>query len=144
LQELCGYGSSGEITLVGIDGHSGSGKTSLARGLASLDRDIATLHTDDLAWHHSFLRLGIVALAMRISSFDKQAIAETKHLANVSTLPSDTEIAPQWEAFLAALARPAAQQRVQTLIERGLQKPGDVETRLGFHVGQLGEAADDA
>jgi len=79
------------------------------------------------------------ALALRISSFDKQAIAETKHLANVSTLPSDAEIAPEWEAFLAALARPAAQQRVQTLIERGLQKPGDVETRLGYHVGQLGE-----
>jgi enoyl-CoA hydratase/carnithine racemase len=78
------------------------------------------------------------ALAQRIASFDKQAIAETKRLVNVASLPPDAEIAPEWEAFMAALARPAAQARIKALMERGFHKPGDVETRLGYHVGQLG------
>ena len=46
------------------------------------------------------------ALAVRIASFDKQAIAETKHLVNIASLPSDEEIAPEWDAFLAALRAP--------------------------------------
>jgi enoyl-CoA hydratase/carnithine racemase len=78
------------------------------------------------------------ALARRIASFDKQAIAETKRLVNVASLPPDAEIAPEWDAFMAALARPAAQTRIKALMERGFHKPGDVETRLGHHVGQLG------
>ena len=78
------------------------------------------------------------ALAQRIASFDKQAITETKRLVDVASLPSDAEIAPEWEAFMTALARPAAQMRIKQLMERGFHKPGDVETRLGYHVGQLG------
>jgi enoyl-CoA hydratase/carnithine racemase len=78
------------------------------------------------------------ALARRIASFDKQAIAETKRLVNVASLPSDTEIAPEWDAFLASVQRPASQSRIKTLLERGFHHPGDVETRLGYHVGQLG------
>ena len=78
------------------------------------------------------------ALATRIASFDKQAIAETKRLVNLNSLPPDAEIAPEWDAFLAALARPAAQARIRMLFDRGFHKPGDVETRLGYHVGQLG------
>ena len=78
------------------------------------------------------------ALAQRIASFDKQAIAETKRLVNVASLPPDAEIAPEWDAFMAALARPAAQTRIKALMDRGFHKPGDVETRLGHHVGQLG------
>ena len=79
------------------------------------------------------------ALATRISSFDKQAIAETKRLVNLNSLPPDDEIAPEWDAFLAALRRPEAQARIRTLFERGFHQPGDVETRLGYHVGLLGE-----
>jgi enoyl-CoA hydratase/carnithine racemase len=78
------------------------------------------------------------ALAMRIASFNKQAIVETKRLVDVSSLPPDAEIAPEWDAFLAAVQRPAAQKRIRTLLERGFHRAGDVESRLGFHVGQLG------
>jgi enoyl-CoA hydratase/carnithine racemase len=78
------------------------------------------------------------ALATRISTFDKEALAETKRLVNENSLPPDAEIAPEWDAFLAALARPAAKARIQKLFERGFHQPGDVETRLGHHVGQLG------
>src|SRR5271169_3866225 len=78
------------------------------------------------------------ALAERISSFDKQAIAETKRLVDLNSLPPDAEIAPEWEAFTASLGRPAAQERLRALFERGFHAPGDVETRLGYHVGLLG------
>src|ERR1700726_1210864 len=77
------------------------------------------------------------ALAMRIASFDKQAIAETKRLVDVASLPPDAEIAPEWDAFIAALGRPASQKRIKALMERGFHRAGDVENRLGFHVGQL-------
>lgn len=84
----------------------------------------------------------VEALATRISSFDKQAIAETKRLVDVNSLPPDDEIAPEWDAFLASLGRPGAQARIRTLFERGFHQPGDVETRLGYHVGRLGDGAD--
>lgn len=80
----------------------------------------------------------VEALAQRIASFDKHAIAETKRLANVSSLPADSEIAPEWGAFIAALGRPATQARIKKLMDQGFHQPGDVETRLGHHVGQLG------
>jgi enoyl-CoA hydratase/carnithine racemase len=80
----------------------------------------------------------VEALAERIASFDKHAIAETKRLANLADLPPDSEIEPEWDAFMTSLARPATQARIKKLMERGFHKPGDVETRLGYHTGQLG------
>jgi enoyl-CoA hydratase/carnithine racemase len=88
----------------------------------------------------------VEAFAKRISSFDRQAIAETKRMVNANSLPSDAEIAPEWEAFVASLGRPAAQARLRALFEQGFHAPGDVENRLGFHVGTIGaevEAAAD-
>jgi enoyl-CoA hydratase/carnithine racemase len=78
------------------------------------------------------------ALARRIASFDKQAISETKRLVNLASLPADAEIAPEWDAFIASVGRPSTQARIQKLLERGLHKPGDVENRLGYYVGELG------
>src|SRR3954468_4224507 len=77
------------------------------------------------------------ALAMRIASFDKSAIADTKNLVNAASLPADQEIAPEWDSFITSLKRPATQARIKTLLERGFHRPGDVENRLGFHVGKL-------
>jgi enoyl-CoA hydratase/carnithine racemase len=77
------------------------------------------------------------ALATRIAAFDKWAIATTKRLVNAS-LPPDVEIAAGWNACMASIVRPAAQDRIKTLFERGFHKPGDAEDRLGFYVGQLG------
>jgi len=80
----------------------------------------------------------VEALAARIASFDKQAISETKHFADVASLPPDFEIAPEWDVCLASIMRPAAQERIRKLMERGFQQAGDVENRLGHYVGQLG------
>jgi enoyl-CoA hydratase/carnithine racemase len=77
------------------------------------------------------------ALAMRIASFDKQAIADTKRLVDVASLPPDVEIKPEWDAFIASLGRPASQKRIKALMELGFHRAGDVENRLSFYVGQL-------
>jgi enoyl-CoA hydratase/carnithine racemase len=80
------------------------------------------------------------AFARRIASFDKQAIAETKHLVNLASLPPDAEIAPEWDAFLSSVRRPASQTKIKKLMELGFHRPGDVENRLGHYVGQLGNS----
>src|SRR3954465_4453589 len=80
----------------------------------------------------------VESLASRIASFDKQAISETKRFADVASLPPDFEIAPEWDVCLASIGRPAAQNRIKALMARGFHRAGDVENRLGFHVGQLG------
>jgi enoyl-CoA hydratase/carnithine racemase len=78
------------------------------------------------------------SLATRIASFDKQAISETKRFVDVASLPPDYEIAPEWDVCLASIMRSAAQKRIAMLLERGFHKAGDVEMRLGYHVGELG------
>jgi enoyl-CoA hydratase/carnithine racemase len=80
----------------------------------------------------------VEALAMRIATFDRDALSETKRLVDMASLPPDDEIAPEWGAFVASLNRPASQNRIKELIARGFHRAGDVENRLGFHVGQIG------
>jgi enoyl-CoA hydratase/carnithine racemase len=77
------------------------------------------------------------ALATRIASFDKWAIANTKRLVNAASLPPNIEMAAGWDACMASIARPAAQDKIKRLFERGFHKPGDVEDRLGAYVGAL-------
>ena len=83
----------------------------------------------------------VESLATRIASFDKRAISETKRFADVASLPPDFEIAPEWDVCLASIMRPAAQERIKKLMEQGFHKTGDVENRLGYHVGRLGRQA---
>jgi enoyl-CoA hydratase/carnithine racemase len=77
------------------------------------------------------------ALASRIASFDKWAIANTKRLVNAS-LPPDVEIAEGWDACIKSIVRPSTQKRFKVLFAEGFHKPGDVEDRLGYHLGRLG------
>jgi enoyl-CoA hydratase/carnithine racemase len=76
------------------------------------------------------------ALATRISKFDKWAIGETKRLVNTS-LPPEVELGAGWDACIASLGRPAAQDGIKALTAKGFQKPGDVEDRIGFYLGQI-------
>jgi enoyl-CoA hydratase/carnithine racemase len=123
LPRLIGRGRALEV-LLGADDIGGD----LAERYGYVNRSLPDAELDTF----------VDALATRIASFDKQAITETKHLVNLNSLPPDAEIAPEWDAFLASLGRPAAQARIRMLFERGFHKPGDIETRLGYHVGQLG------
>jgi enoyl-CoA hydratase/carnithine racemase len=78
------------------------------------------------------------SLAKRIASFDKQALSETKRFVDVASLPSDYELGAEMVVCNASIGRPEAQRRIKMLLDRGFHQAGDVETRLGYHVGQLG------
>ncbi len=78
----------------------------------------------------------VEALATRIAKFDKGAIANTKRLVNTS-LPPDVELGAGWDACMASIGRPAAQNGIKALRASGFQKPGDVENRLGYYLGQI-------
>jgi enoyl-CoA hydratase/carnithine racemase len=82
----------------------------------------------------------VEGLAVRISKFDKWAISQTKRLVNAG-LPADLELGAGWDACIASLGRPAAREGIKVLTDRGFQAPGDVENRLGFHLGRLGDNA---
>ncbi len=78
----------------------------------------------------------VETLATRIAGFDKWAIANTKRLVNTS-LPPDVELGAGWDACIASLGRPAAQDGIKALMARGFHKPGDAENRLGYYLGQI-------
>jgi enoyl-CoA hydratase/carnithine racemase len=124
LPRLMGRGRALEV-LLGADDIGGD----LAERYGYVNRSLADAELDGF----------VEALATRIASFDKQAIADTKRLVDAASLPPDCEIKPEWEAFIASLERPASQKRIKALMDRGFHRAGDVENRLGFHVGQLGD-----
>lgn len=78
------------------------------------------------------------ALATRIASFDKRAIIDTKRLVNAASLPPDVEIAAGWDACLASMARPAAQERIKTLMERAFTNPAMQKTAWDIMWDSLG------
>jgi enoyl-CoA hydratase/carnithine racemase len=123
LPRLMGRGRALEV-LLGADDIPGD----LAERYGYVNRSLPDAELDEF----------VDALAIRIASFDKQALSETKRFVDVASLPPDYEIAPEWDVCLASIMRPAAQKRIKMLMERGFHRPGDVEERLGYHVGQLG------
>src|SRR5215467_3536247 len=122
LPRLIGRGRALEVFL-GADDISGD----LAERYGYVNRSLPDSELDEF----------VDSLATRIASFDKRAISETKRFVDVASLPPDYEIAPEWDVCFASIMRPAAQQRIKKLMERGFHKPGDVENRLGYHVGRL-------
>ena len=123
LPRLIGRGRALEV-LLGADDIGGD----LAERYGYVNRSLQDVELDEF----------VDSLAKRIAGFDKKAITATKQLVDIASLPSDAEIAPEWQAFLDSLARPESQRRIKNLMERGFHRPGDVENRLGFHVGRLG------
>jgi enoyl-CoA hydratase/carnithine racemase len=123
LPRLMGRGRALEV-LMGADDITGD----LAERYGYVNRSFADSDLDAF----------VESLATRIASFDKKAISETKHFVDVASLPPDFEIAPEWDVCFASIMRPAAQERIRKLLERGFHQPGDVEDRLGYYVGQLG------
>jgi enoyl-CoA hydratase/carnithine racemase len=123
LPRLIGRGRALEV-LLGSDDISGD----TAAAFGYVNRSFPDDELDDF----------VDALATRIASFDKWAVANTKRLVNAASLPPDVEIAAGWEACMTSIARPAAQDRIKALLERGFHKPGDAENRLGFYLAQIG------
>jgi enoyl-CoA hydratase/carnithine racemase len=123
LPRLMGRGRALEV-LLGSDDIGGD----LAQAYGYVNRSLPDAMLDEF----------VDAMATRIASFDKWAIANTKRLVNAASLPLDVEIAAGWDACMASIARPAAQGRLKAFFEQGFHKPGDAEDRLGFYLGRLG------
>src|SRR6266404_9913798 len=76
-------------------------------------------------------------LARRIASFDRRPIAAAKNLINQVSLPSADRLLDALNAFQTALTWPEAQQRIQALLKRGLQREIDFERRWPEVLGTL-------
>ena len=77
------------------------------------------------------------ALAHRIASFDRRAIAAAKGLINQVSLPSADRLLDAITSLETAVTWPEAQQRIKALLERGLQKDDDFEYRWPEVLGSL-------
>src|SRR4030088_208281 len=121
LPRVIGRGRALEV-LLGSDDIRGD----LAAAYGYVNRSLPDSALDDF----------VNALATRIASFDKWAIANTKLLVNAASLPPDVEIAAGWDACMTSIVRPAAQGKIKALFEQGFHRPGDAEDRLGFDLGR--------
>ena len=77
------------------------------------------------------------ALARRIASFDRRAIAAAKNLVNQVSLPSADRLLDALNSFQTSLTWSEAQQRIQALLERGLQRDGEFEKQWPATLGTL-------
>jgi enoyl-CoA hydratase/carnithine racemase len=77
------------------------------------------------------------ALARRIASFDRRAVAAAKNLVNQVSLPSTDQLLSALNSFQTALTWPEAQRRIQVLVRRGLQQDSDFERRWPAVLGTL-------
>jgi enoyl-CoA hydratase/carnithine racemase len=77
------------------------------------------------------------ALAHRIASFDQRAISAAKHLVNQVSLPSADQLLDALNSFQTALTWPEARQRIQALLERGLQREVEFEKSWPTVLGTL-------
>src|SRR5216683_2061665 len=79
----------------------------------------------------------IPAAAVRIASFDRRALAAAKNLVNQVSLPSADRLLDALNSFQTALTWSESQQRIQALLERGLQRERDFERRWPAMLGTL-------
>ena len=77
------------------------------------------------------------ALARRIASFDRRAIAAGKSLINEVSLPSADSLLDALNSFQIALTWPEALQRIQAVLKLGLQQDDDFEKRWPEVLGAL-------
>src|SRR5947199_443713 len=77
------------------------------------------------------------ALARRIASFDRRAVAAAKSLVNQVSLPSADRLLDAITSFETALTWPETQRRVQAVLKLGLQRDADFEKRWPAVLGTL-------
>jgi len=75
-------------------------------------------------------------LARRLAGFEKHAIVHAKALLDLASLPPDAAFPPALTAFFESASRPGAQERVGSLLARGLQQRTCVELSLGKAVAE--------
>src|SRR6266481_3434000 len=114
LPHLVGRGRALEIVLGGNDFDG-----DMAERYGYINRALADAELDGF----------VDAFARRIASFDRRAIAAAKNLVNHVSLPSADQLLDAITSFETALTWPEAQQRIQKVLQRGLQRDTDFEAR---------------
>src|SRR3984893_7671252 len=79
------------------------------------------------------------ALARRIATFDGRAIAAAKRLINQVSLPSADDLLSALNSFQTALTWPETLQRVEALLQQGLQQDRNFERQWPAMLGSLVE-----
>src|SRR5436190_17818513 len=77
------------------------------------------------------------ALARRIASFDRRALAAAKNLVNHVSLPSADRLLAAITSFETSLTWSETQQRIQALLKLGLQREADFEHQWPARLGTL-------
>lgn len=122
LPHLVGRGRALEIILSGNDFDGGT-----AERYGYINRALPDAELDGF----------VDALARRISSFDRPAIAAAKRLVNDVSLPTSDRLLDAFTSFETALSWPQSQKRVQALFKLGLQKDVDFEMNWSSALGNL-------
>src|ERR1700680_1593102 len=122
LPHLVGRGRALEIVLGGNDFDG-----DMAERYGYINRALADAELDGF----------VDALARRIASFDRRAIAAAKTLINQVSFPSADRLLDAINSFQVALGWTEAQQRIGALIKRGLQKDVDFEKEWPTALGTL-------
>ena len=78
-------------------------------------------------------------LARRIGSFDRRALVAAKHLVNLVSLPPFDRLLDAFASFGTALGWPEAQNRIKTVLGRGLQRDAAFEKNWPEVLGTLVE-----
>ncbi len=130
---------SARPAVVAVDGHSSSGKTSLAEGLASRLPDAAVLHTDDLAWHQGvfswdgLLRDSVIPLVRAGTAVDYRPQQwQARSRAGSITLPGSL-------AYLLVEGVGASQPSIRDLFDLVLWVETDEPTRLARDLARLAD-----
>jgi enoyl-CoA hydratase/carnithine racemase len=122
LPHLVGRGRALEIVLSGNDFDG-----DVAERYGYINRALPDAELDEF----------VDALARRIASFDRPAIAAAKGLINQVSLPSADQLLGALNSFETTLTWPKAQRRFQTLLKRGLQQDADFEKSWPAVLGTL-------
>src|SRR5258706_5294581 len=136
---------------VGVGGHPGGGGAGRLPHLVGRGRALeivlgANDFDGDTAERYGYVNRALPdaeldgfldALARRIASFHTRVIAAPKNLVNHVSLASADRLLAAITSFETALTWPETQQRIKALLERGLQRDSDFETRWPEVLGTL-------
>src|SRR5438128_3241998 len=139
---------------LGVGVHPGGGGTERLPHLVGRGRELETVLSandfdGDTAERYGYVNRALPdaeldgfvdALARRISSFDRRALVAAKNLVNEVSLPPFDRLLDSFTSFGTALGWPEAQNRVRTVLERGLQRDAAFEKNWPEILGSLVEA----
>jgi enoyl-CoA hydratase/carnithine racemase len=79
----------------------------------------------------------VAGFVARVLSFDKRVLAVSKSTINKTGLPNRADLQETQDTFFKTFAWEGFQQRIPSLLKRGIGKPGEFELNLGKNIADL-------